>query len=463
MVKHPQHYAMFGLGKTGQATARALAKAGHDVVAWDDGQASREAFAAAVPNVTLVAVEDWTWKRLDALVLSPGVPLHFPQPHRSAAFARANGVRITSDIELFCDAHASSRVIGITGTNGKSTTTTLIGHIFAAAQKPCAVGGNLGTPVMDLPALHADGSYIFELSSYQLDLCDHTRVHTAVLLNFSPDHLDRHGSMAGYIAAKKRIFAHQQSGDTAIIGMDDADACAVYDDMRARAGIRTLAISGCKPCAGGVYVQEGMLIDDTGDAPIRFDLRAIKALQGEHNWQNAAAAYAACVIHSIAPQEIYAAMQSFAGLDHRMQWLGEISGVQFVNDSKATNADAAEKALKTYDHIFWIAGGVAKEGGITSLTPYFSKIAHAYVIGEAAPDMAAVLAQKQVTYTCSQTLDHAMTAAFHDAKQSKLPGACVLLSPACASFDQYPNFEARGAHFMRLFAALKEGSHVHAG
>jgi len=450
-------YAMFGLGKTGQATAQALSAQGAKVIAWDDGEAGRAAFAKAVPAVSMKSPQDWPWASLDAVVLSPGVPLTHPQPHAVVQLAKQHGARITGDIELLWQQHPDATYIGITGTNGKSTTTTLTGHIFLQCGKTAAIGGNLGMPVMALPVMDEGGAYILELSSYQLDLCDELRLNTALVLNFSPDHLDRHGSMAGYVEAKRRIFRNQTARDVAIIGVDDADANAMHDWLVKNHPGRVVPISARSVVAGGVYVQDGILVDATSPSEQRFDLRGIKALQGEHNWQNAAAAYAICAMHNIAPAAIYAAMQHFAGLDHRMQWLGEARGVAYVNDSKATNADAAEKALKTYDKIHWIIGGVAKDGGIESLAPYFGKIAHAYLIGQAAPEFANTL-EGRVPYTQCGTLDVAFTNAAAHAKA----GEVVVLAPACASFDQYPNFEARGAHFKQMFTALKESADVHA-
>ncbi len=452
-----RNYGMFGLGKTGLATARALAARGDSVVVWDDGEAGREAFKKAEPGIAMKAPESWSWNKLDALILSPGVPLTHPKPHSVVALAKKNNVPITGDIELLWLHHPEANYIGITGTNGKSTTTTLIGHIFAHAGKAAAVGGNLGTPVLALPDMGEGETYVLELSSYQLDLCEQAHFNTALLLNFSPDHLDRHGDMAGYITAKKRIFRNQLPRDVAIIGVDDADANAVYEELKNTHPARVIPISAREAVTGGVYVQDGILVDATGPSPQRFDLNNIKALQGEHNWQNAAAAYAVCAMNNIASAAIYEAMKSFAGLDHRMQWLGNVNGVQYVNDSKGTNADAAEKALKTYSDIYWIAGGVAKKGGIEALAPYFSKIRHAYLIGQAAEDFAKTL-EGTVPYTIAGTLDEA----FKQASAAAPQGASVVLSPACASFDQYPNFEARGDHFKKLVAALKGAGDVHA-
>lgn len=451
-------YGMFGLGKTGLATARAVKARGDKVVVWDDGEASREAFKKAEPDMTMKAPADWSWGALDAVILSPGVPLTHPKPHSVVELARKHDVPVTGDIELLWQHHPDANYIGITGTNGKSTTTTLIGHIFAQCGKRAAVGGNLGTPVMALADMDEGGNYILELSSYQLDLCEQARFNTALLLNFSPDHLDRHGSMQGYIDAKRRIFNNQAPRDVAIIGIDDADAKNMFETLQKTHPARVIAISAREVVKDGVYVQNGVLVDATSPVEQRFDLNGIKALQGEHNWQNAAAAYAVCAMNNIAPAAIYAAMQTFAGLDHRMQWLGTVDGVQYVNDSKATNADAAEKALKTYNDIYWIAGGVAKEGGIAPLAPYFSKIRHAYLIGQAAEEFAQTL-EGNVPYTIANTMD----VAFAKASDAARGGACVLLSPACASFDQYPNFEVRGDDFKRLYAARKGTADVHAG
>lgn len=300
------------------------------------------------------------------------------------------------------------------------------------------------------------GIYVLELSSYQLDLVRTTRFNVAVLLNISPDHLDHHGSMENYIAAKMHIFDRMMEADVAIVGVDDGTSEAIARTLIATRDQLIVPIAAHGTVSQGVYAARGTLHNTLGDVESHGDISAVKSLQGAHNHQNAAAAYAACMVCGCKHEEIIAAMQTYPGLDHRMQWLGEIAGVQYVNDSKATNADAAEKALLTYDNVYWIIGGVAKEGGIEPLTKYFPKIRHAYVIGEAADAFARTLEGK-VAYTQCGTLEKAFAAASADAaRDDKTRGApCVLLSPACASFDQYPNFEVRGQAFVKLFEGLK--------
>lgn len=455
-------YGVIGLGKTGIATIAALLENGADVVAWDDGGQKREELAASLAQARLIPPEGWNWQKLQALLLSPGVPLYYPKPHVAAMLAQEHHVPIMGDIALLQQANAQARYVGITGTNGKSTTTSLVGHVVAQSGKAHAVGGNLGTAVLSLPALGAAGIYVLELSSYQLDLCEAVRFQTAVWLNISPDHLDRHGDLAGYIAAKQRIFSHQQVGDVAIIGVDDAASKAVADHLKAVSHpARIIPISVTQALEDGVYVKDGVLYDGAfGHKP--FDLRNIKTLQGAHNWQNAAAAYAACLAEGLPYKQVVAAIQTYAGLQHRMQWLGEHQGITYVNDSKATNADATEKALQTYDHIYWILGGVAKAGGIAPLYPYFPKIKKAYLIGEAADSFAQTL-EGNVACEKSVTLEKAVVAAKQDASIAVARGekAVILLSPACASFDQYPNFEVRGEAFIQLVQPYLQGAPAH--
>lgn len=434
-----KHYAVVGMGKTGRATAAALRDSGATVVTWDDKNAG--------PDET--HYDRWDWAGLDAIVMSPGIAWYHPQLHPIAVLAKQHEVPFIGDIELLYLAQPEAKYIAITGTNGKSTTTTLIAHILKENGVASCVGGNLGTPVLDLPEMGAGGTYVLELSSYQLDLVQTTRFQIALLLNLSPDHIDHHGSMERYIAAKKHIFDRQTKKDVAIVGVDDSLSDGLAKEMRALKRQCVIPIGTRDKLASGVHVTGGMLVNSFALKEDRGDLRPIKSLQGEHNWQNAAAAYAACFAHGLSHTQIMTAMESYPGLKHRMQWLGEINGVQYVNDSKATNADAAEKALKTYDHIYWIAGGVAKEGGIEPLRPYFPKIKHSYLIGEAAAEFAETL--KGTTVTMAGTLDAAFAQAVKDAPK----GSAIVLSPACASFDQYPNFEVRGDAFIALYEKQK--------
>ena len=445
-------YGVVGLGKSGRATVESLLASGAEVVAWDDGEASRAAAAKEFPNITIQPVAQWDYRAMASLVMSPGIFLSHP----AVLGAQEKHVEVIGDIELLYRARPQARYVCITGTNGKSTTTTLIAHALKACGKRVEVGGNLGTPALALAPLDGPGIYVLELSSYQLDLVRTTKFQTALLLNISPDHLDHHGSMENYIAAKRHIFDRMDENDVAILGVDDATSEAICREMLNSKDQLIIPIAaGCK-VTHGIDVEGGVIHNTLSDIEKTGGIHAVKSLQGEHNWQNAAAAYAACFVNGCAHEAIIAAMQSYPGLAHRMEWLGVINGVQFVNDSKATNADAAEKALKTYDDIYWIIGGVAKDGGIEPLTKYFPKIRHAYMMGEAADNFARTLAGHVATTQCG-TLEKAFAAASADALRDGVKGAVVLLSPACASFDQFPNFEARGAAFVTLFEALKKG------
>ena len=441
--------AVMGLARSGLAAAEALARGGAHVMAWDDAPARREAAAAAgVPIVDLTTAD---LDGVRALVLSPGIPHTYPRPHPAAARARAAGIPVIGDIELLAESRPAARYLGITGTNGKSTTTALIGHVLAAAGRRVAVGGNLGTPALRLEALAADGIYVLEMSSYQLELTPSLAFDVAVLLNITPDHLDRHGGMAGYVAAKERIFARQGPQQAAVVGADDA-TCRDIAERLAAQGRRVVPISAERPVAGGVYAAEGQLIDDMArKARPVLELARATRLPGRHNWQNAAAAFAAARCLGIDAETTAAAIASFGGLAHRQELVATVDGVRYVNDSKATNADATAKALACTDDIYWIAGGKPKEGGIAELAPYFPRIRHAFLIGEAAADFARTLGSR-IPHTLAGTLDKAVAAAQTAAKGQR--GATVLLSPACASFDQFSDFEARGAAFRRLVEAL---------
>ena len=443
--------AVLGLARSGIAAAEALAASGAEVLAWDDSAGSCHAAAErGIPLADLSTAEPKDWA---ALVMSPGIPLTHPAPHPIAAKALAAKVPVIGDIELLWQAGTGARFLGITGTNGKSTTTALIGHILAEAGKSVAVGGNLGTAVLTLPPLQADGTYVIEMSSFQLDLIQETRFSVAILLNVTPDHLDRHGDMAGYVAAKSRIFMNQQSGDTAIIGVDDEWCRKVADELE-HGPARVIRISVERAVPGGVYALNGELIDDTEGLQRRIALlRNFPRLPGAHNWQNAAAAYAAARACGLSVVEIGVALAKFAGLAHRQELVATLGRVRFVNDSKATNADAAAKALGCYDAIHWIAGGVPKAGGIEPLKSFFPRIRHAYLIGSAAKQFQETLGSA-VPSTLSGDLPSAIRAAAAAAQTDPAAAPVVLLSPACASFDQYRNFEIRGDAFRAIVRDL---------
>ena len=444
--------AVMGLGLSGLVAGEALCAGGADVLAWDDNAASRD--AAAARGVPVVRLDDADWRGIEALVLSPGIPHTFPEPNPVAQRAKDAGVAIIGDIELLVRAQPEARYIGITGTNGKSTTTALIGHILTAAGRICAVGGNLGLPALALDALGADGIYVLEMSSYQLELTPSVRFDVAVLLNISPDHLDRHGGMAGYISAKQRIFDQQDPDGIAIVGVDDEDAKGLFDRLTSGRSSGVVPVSGAGAIAGGVYAEGPILVDANDGAPIEVRaLDGIETLPGVHNAQNAAAAYAAARAVGVPSQVIAAALETYPGLPHRQQLSAVIDGVRYVNDSKATNPEAAAKALSSYEDIYWIAGGRAKEGGLEALHPYLSRVRRVFLIGEAAERLADQLAGHVEIEICGD-LERAVEAA---ATAANGGDAVVLLSPACASFDQFASFERRGEAFCR-FVARRSGN-----
>jgi UDP-N-acetylmuramoylalanine--D-glutamate ligase len=448
--------AVLGLGKSGLVAAKALKASGATVWAWDDSAAQRTQLAGEGIQPVDLGTADWA--RIDALVLSPGIPHSFPKPHPIAAKAKAANKPIIGDVELLLRAQPHARLLAITGTNGKSTTTALSGHILGAAGRQVAVGGNIGTPALALPALGAAGIYVLELSSYQLEITPSLKPTVAILLNITPDHIDRHGDMAGYIAAKERIFRRQSADDTAIIGVDDEPSRAMHERIAARKAARVVSISSIRPAPAGVSGAGGKLVDDLdGKAEAVLDLTGVATLPGEHNWQNAAAAYAAMRALGLQRAPILEGIRTYPGLAHRQELIATIAGVRYVNDSKATNADATQKALVCYQPIYWILGGKPKEGGIESLKALFPRIAHAYLIGEASADFARTL-KGQVAATECGTLDRAVAAAHAQAQADGKAGAVVLLSPACASFDQFANFEQRGEVFRQLVLALEPGN-----
>lgn len=446
--------AVFGLGISNMAAIRALVKAGAEVVAWDDHGEKHEAAALAGAEM-----RDLLAGGLDGfgcLVLSPGVPLHYPEPHPIVQKARDAGVEILCDIEILHRCGHGRKTVGVTGTNGKSTTTALIGHVLDGCGMKVATGGNIGKAALDLDLPRRGGVIVLELSSFQLDLCPTFAPDIAVHLNLTVDHLDRHNTMEEYADSKLAIF--RGAGD-AVISIDDDWSRKLYDRV-VEAGTRTVyPISVTGKADGGAYVDDSTIFDTMGDDAAEAFRLTVSSLPGVHNHQNAVAAYTVARLLGHGADAIQEAMKSFPGLPHRQFLVRVINGVAYVNDSKATNADATARALACYRNILWIAGGKAKDGGLDGLDPYMERIKHAFLIGEAAGDFADWLDKRGVEHTISKTMERAVEDA-HQLAQSERgqPGGMgtVLLSPACASFDQFRNFEDRGDAFTRLVEDLPE-------
>jgi UDP-N-acetylmuramoylalanine--D-glutamate ligase len=419
-----KRYAVLGLARSGLATVDALVASGADVVAWDSNEAARaKAAGAKLADPVEIDLTDFA-----GIAVSPGVPLN---THPIALKAATAHVPVIGDIELFAEARAempAHRVVGITGTNGKSTTTALIHHILETAGIPARLGGNIGLPILGQDPLPEGGVYVLELSSYQIDLTHSLDCDVAVLLNITPDHLDRYDGFEAYAASKARLFAMQTPGHAAVIGIGDAPSAAIA---------RQVAISGRSE-------------DLTKIAPgVCMDQSRWPALQGPHNAQNALAAIAACEALGIAQAAIDKGLESFPGLPHRMERVATRNGVLFVNDSKATNADSTAPALSAYPRIHWILGGKAKTDDLDACRPGFSHVVKAYTIGDAG-EMFAHLLEGEMPVERSVTLDAAVKSAAANAQ----PGEVVLLSPACASFDQFKDYEARGQAFRDAVEAL---------
>lgn len=452
--------AVVGLGLSGLATARALESGGATVVVWDDMDAARAEAAAAGLTVADLASADFT--SFAALVLAPGIPLTHPEPHWSVVKARAAGIEVVGDVELFFRARAKAdtkaKVVVITGTNGKSTTTALTAHLLSASGKRVALGGNIGTAVLDLEPFADDLTYVLELSSFQIDLTPSLKPEAAALLNITPDHLDRHGTLADYARIKAQVFAQLGADATAVIGIDDVPCRAIAETLHGPFAVKHIAVG--QPVQNGVWAADAVLVEmDGGQEVARAELAGIASLRGAHNWQNAAAAYALARAQGVSAAEIQQGLRSFAGLAHRMEQVARAGAVLFVNDSKATNADAAGKALASFDDIYWIVGGKAKAGGLDGLEPFYPKIARAYLIGEAAGAFAAQLGDAVDHVECG-TLERAVAEAAADAARSEAPEPVVLLSPACASYDQFANFAKRGDAFRDIVMGLDGATRV---
>lgn len=454
---------VLGLGRSGMAAHRALVAGGAIVRAWDDNAAAR----AAARDAGIDCIDLGRAGALDgmaALITSPGIAHLYPIPNKIIAAAIAAGVAVDNDIGLFFasfggadwdDFDTSPRVVCVTGSNGKSTTTALIHHILTEIGRPCQMAGNIGRGVLDIDPPQDGEVVVLELSSYQTELARALTPDVAVFTNLSPDHLNRHGGMGGYFAAKRRLFT-EGGPDRCVIGVDEAEGAFLAGQLATSpVDDRVIRISCGQKLEGfgwSVFARKGFLAEwRRGKQVASIDLRAMRGLPGAHNHQNACAAYAAVRSLGVAPREIEAALHSFAGLPHRSQFIREIAGVTFVNDSKATNVDSAAKALQAFAHIRWIAGGMGKDGGIAALAPHLGSVRKAYLIGQSSRDFAQQLGD--TPYAMCETMARAVAMASADAQA----GETVLLAPAAASFDQYADFEARGNDFAQLVAALPSG------
>jgi UDP-N-acetylmuramoylalanine--D-glutamate ligase len=447
--------AVFGLGASGLATARALKEGGAEVIAFDDEENKIE--QAQAVGIYTQDLRELNWSGVAALILSPGVSLTHPAPHWTVPLARKVHAEVIGDIELFCRERAKSgfdcSLVAVTGTNGKSTTTALVAHLLKTAGRDVQMGGNIGVPVLALQPFAPGRCYVLEVSSYQTDLAPSLHATVGILLNLSEDHLDRHGSMDNYAAIKERVVAELEEGGTAVIGVDDRYTNAIAARLK-RVGKVVVRVSVRTQLQDGYYAQASQIMHASGGrAHMMAELASISSLRGSHNVQNAACALAAGVALGIDLATIKKGLVSFPGLAHRMQQVGQRGNILFVNDSKATNADSAAKALGSFTDIFWIAGGKPKTGGISSLAEFWPRIRKAYLIGEAAREFAQTLAGN-VPYEIAGIMPTAIESATRDADASGLDHPVVLLSPACASFDQYPNFEIRGKSFVELVLAL---------
>ncbi|MEM8850225.1 MAG: UDP-N-acetylmuramoyl-L-alanine--D-glutamate ligase [Pseudomonadota bacterium] len=446
--------AVLGLGRSGLTAARALKAGKANVIAWDDGAAGRDA-AEAEGIETRDLTKPGALDGVTTLVTSPGIPHLYPSPHPAIAAAWQAGVAVDNDIGLFFRSLGwegeAPRVVAITGSNGKSTTSALLHHVLTQAGRPAHLAGNIGRGVLDLDPPGSDEVIVLELSSYQTDLARSLTPDVAVFTNLSPDHLDRHGGFGGYFAAKRRLFA-EGGPDRAVIGVDENEGRYLATQLQeAQGDDRVIRVSTAKLTTPGwqVTARKGWLAETRkGRQVASVDLRAIPGLPGRHNHQNACCAWAAARALGLAPREIEAGLRSYPGLPHRSQVVAQRDGVTFVNDSKATNVDAAAQALAAFSRIRWIVGGLAKDGGFDALHPHYGNVAKAYVIGREAAAFAVALGAVDAE-VCTD-----MAKAVARAAAEAQPGDTVLLAPAAASFDQYDSFERRGEDFTAQVAAL---------
>ncbi|HPF78775.1 MAG TPA: UDP-N-acetylmuramoyl-L-alanine--D-glutamate ligase [Alphaproteobacteria bacterium] len=442
--------AVFGLGVSGLSVVKALVAADIAVTAWDDSEDGRDKakdLGAAIDDLTKIDLSGYA-----ALILAPGVPYSF-EPHPVVLNAQKYGIEIIGDLELLHRSGHGIKTIGITGTNGKSTTTALMTHVLNACGMKAVMGGNIGKAVCDIDMAQGIDVLVLEISSYQMDLCPTYRPDISILLNITPDHLDRHGSMKAYVEAKGRIL---EGGGVAIIGVDDDFTQKLFDQAFCQGQRKLIPVSMKSEIPEGLFVENGVLYENNRGENHQIGVLKnddFENLKGVHNYQNATCVLAAARALGIADQDVLAAFKTYPGLPHRQYLVGKKGHVTYINDSKATNAEAAAKALSSYDHIYWIIGGRPKKNGLEGLEIFKDKIVKTYVIGEASEAFSAWLQYYGFGHELCQTLD-AATKKAHVEAQADSQDSVVLLSPACASWDQYPSFEVRGNEFMNQVKAL---------
>lgn len=451
---------VFGLGRTGMSVIKALKKAGATIVAGDDN-AENIALAKDM-GVELLEGNDRAFSDYAFLLLSPGIPLTHPQPHDIVLKAQEADLDIICDIELFYRIFPDRKTIGVTGTNGKSTSTTLIHHILEECGKPVQLGGNIGTAVFELDVSDKNAWIVLEISSFQMDLCPTFRPDISVVLNLTPDHIDRHGDMDHYMEVKERIvgLSKTSTDNAAIICSDDTHTQRIYDRAKDLALRDITEVSTLKSLSSGVYVADDCLYDALEDGEVKVgDLSTISSLRGIHNYQNAACAYTVLRKLGIASEDIWRAMNNFPGLNHRQYLVRTINGVSYVNDSKSTNAASAAVALGCRHNVYWIVGGRQKKTGLDGLEEFFPRLKHVFLIGESTEDFASWFDNYGLDYTRCYNLEKAVAEAHDMAQENRgQPGGAgvVLLSPACASFDQFKSFEDRGDKFTDFVNSLEE-------
>ncbi len=429
---------IFGVSRTGISAIKSMIASGANVVVSDDNLMHLEKVQEQFPNITTASLQDVNWSEVKFLLLSPGVPLYAPIVHPVVEFAKKHNVEIIADFDVLYMACPTANFIGITGTNGKSTTTALIGHVLSACGQKAQVGGNIGISPLELTP-QDDGVYVLELSSYQLDLIQSMHLDTALFINITPDHIDRHGTFQRYLEAKAKIFTMLSPQGIGVASLDYEEARNIADKAPVKITFST------KTKDADIYIKDRVLTDNIKG--LEFSFADYTSLPGEHNEENIAAAYAICVAQGLKPLEVVAAIKSFTGLKHRIETILQSSRYTFINDSKATNADAAEKALRCYEQIYWIAGGIAKDGGIDGILPLIKeRVRLTLLIGHAQEQFADALAKLQLPFIKCGTLDQALNFLYEQANANGI----VLLSPACASLDQFKDYEHRGDEFIRL-------------